>query len=270
MKKGKKMLKGLLIFLLIIAVIHLVEGLTRGRMIAYKDVAIISDKIPSGEEYTIAFVTDVHNYSLKKLQKVANKINEKEPDLLLLGGDFAVQEDVMAEEIKILSQIQARDGIYGVEGNHDATEKLFAAMAINNIQTLQNDGHSINDWLYLAGTMDLWNQYQVANIAQATAQTNDSQFVLLLTHNADITMQQDTSKVDITLSGHSHGGEATFFGLWGPAMPQVSSYHQKFLAGMTTSQDGTPVYVSRGIGGWLPIRIFAQPEVTFITISGQE
>lgn len=270
MKKGIKMLKWFIILLIVIAVIHLVEGLTRGRTISYKDIAITTNKMPANEAYTVAFVTDVHNYPLDKLQKVVNKINERRPNLLLLGGDFAVDEEVMRKEIEVLSKVKTIDGIYGVEGNHDYTELLFEVMTANGIKTLQNEGKSINQWLYLAGTMDFWNQYQVADISSAVAATQDNQFVLLLTHNADITMQQGTKGIDLTLSGHSHGGEVSLFGLWAPAMPRVSYYGQKFLAGMTTSKDETPVYISRGIGGWLPMRIFAQPEVTFITITGNK
>lgn len=84
-------------------------------------------------------------------------------------------------------------------------------------------------------------------------------------------MQQDMSKVDLTLSGHTHGGQATFFGIWAPrlAWPGISDYGEKFKVGWAISQSGTPVYVSRGtgsiygvFGGYdIPIpRVFARPE----------
>ena len=84
---------------------------------------------------------------------------------------------------------------------------------------------------------------------------------------ADVSMQQDTTGVDLILSGHTHGGQLNFFGIWsiGLGTRVVSDYGRRFQGGWAESRDGTPVYVCRGIGEFYP-RVFARPEVTLITL----
>ncbi len=104
----------------------------------------------------------------------------------------------------------------------------------------------------------------------ATTESKRDDFVLLLAHNPDITMRQDTSNVDLTLSGHTHGGHVTFFGLWAPALTWntvITDYGQRFMSGWAESRDGTPVYVSRGTGTFERTpRVFARPQVILFTL----
>jgi len=74
--------------------------------------------------------------------------------------------------------------------------------------------------------------------------------------------------VDIVLSGHTHGGQVTLFGLWVPYMP--SDYGQKYSGGFAKTAY-TAVYVTRGIGmTFLPIRFFARPEITVLTLKSAQ
>lgn len=267
----KNIIKILLIILYLIVLIHILEGLLRGTRIMYKEISFLTDKLPEDEqEYTIAFLTDVHNYPLEKLKIIVENINKKQPDILLLGGDFSQENGVMSEEIEILKKVNVKDGIYGVAGNHDRWKNLFAEMEKNEMQTLMNEGVEISDWLYLAGTSDYWNAAIRADIGKSILGAKENQFILLLTHNADLTMRQTAKGVDLVLSGHTHGGEVSLFGIWKPALSKVTRYGNKFSGGMVTSRDDVQVYVSRGVSGWLPFRIFAPPEVTYITLSKKD
>jgi len=69
------------------------------------------------------------------------------------------------------------------------------------------------------------------------------------------------------LSGHTHGGQLNFFGLWSIGLESrvISDYGERFRGGWSTGQDGTPIYTCRGIGEYYP-RVFARPEVTLITL----
>ena len=268
LKKGIRLIGILLIIILLIGLIHLAEGLIRGTRITYEEITFSTEKFPEDKEkYTIAFLTDIHDYPHEKLEQMVININERQPDILLLGGDFSQRKGVMPKELEILSRVKTNDGIYGVAGNHDQWKFLFAAMEENEMNTLMNEGVEINEWLYLAGTADYWNAVNLADIQESISGAEENQFVLLLTHNADLTMKQSTDGVDLVLSGHTHGGEVSLFGLWKPALPTVTRFGNKFGGGMAASRDEVPVYVSRGVSGWMPIRIFAPPEVTYITIT---
>jgi predicted MPP superfamily phosphohydrolase len=70
--------------------------------------------------------------------------------------------------------------------------------------------------------------------------------------------------VDLVLSGHTHGGQITFFGLWAPVVG--SDYGQKYRTGMVDNGK-TTVVVSNGVGTILPpLRFFAPPQIVVITL----
>ena len=187
-------------------------------------------------------------------------------DLLVLGGDFAYDTEGQRRSMATLSQVETTDGVYGVGGNHDRTTSLFAAMEEYSITPLSNSGLYLREHFYLAGTRDLWSRS--ASIAEATDGAMPEDFVLLLTHNPDLAMQQDTSGVDLILSGHTHGGQMSFFGVWAPLFTfdsSITEYGQRFRSGWALSQDGVSVYVSNGTGEYLP-RVFARPQVILITL----
>jgi len=96
--------------------------------------------------------------------------------------------------------------------------------------------------------------------------------VILAAHNPDIAMQRDTTGCDLILSGHTHGGQITLFGLWAPALSlrnTITDYGQRFMRGWARSRDGVPVYICQGAGTfeYLP-RVFARPQVIILELKG--
>jgi len=256
-----------------VVAVHVLHSLTLDRIIQYMEVPFCSSQVPLAlDGYRIAFITDTHGISDRRVKSVANRLNNSGIDLLLLGGDFHHDIERAGRTIEILSGIQTTDGIYGVEGNHDSYADLFAAMNAHGITPLFNSGVHIRDNFFLAGTADIKTFQPAASIAAATENAAQDDFVLLLTHNADITMRQPTKGIDLIVSGHTHGGHITFFGLWAPALTlsrAVTHYGQRFMSGWAKSREGVPVYVSNGTGGYFP-RMFARPQVIIFTLRHQE
>ena len=255
--------------ILTIFLIHLFFYLVPDKTIEMKKVTFTSSHLPADMNgYQVAFVTDIHIISDKDLNDTVEKINEWKPDLLTIGGDFSYDHAKMDRALELLSKVNASDGIYGVEGNHDVHETLFASMEKYGITPLSNNGLYIRKNFYLAGVEDLWNRN--ADIAMAASEAKEDDFVLLLAHNPDVTMKQNTSNIDLTLSGHTHGGHVTFFGLWAPALTRnkvITGYGQRFKSGWAESRDGTSVYVSRGIGTFERTpRVFARQQVVLFTL----
>jgi len=256
----------LIILIALIILIHAVHALTLDRIVVYREISFSSPNIPiEMDGYRIVFVTDVHVESGRRLRAVVDELNERQVDLLLLGGDFTFDSDDLNSTMELLSQIVTTDGSFGVEGNHDHYQALFAAMEAHRITPLSNNGVYIRDNFYLAGVEDLWNRNP--NVAEAIAGAEPDSFVLLLSHNPDVSMTQDTTGVDLILSGHTHGGQLNFFGRWSIGLDSgiISEYGTRFRSGWAESRDGTPVYVCRGVGEYYP-RVFARPEVTLITL----
>jgi predicted MPP superfamily phosphohydrolase len=255
-----------------VVLLHLVSALTLDRVVQYKEISYSSPQIsPALDGYVAAFITDTHAIPAAELREVARRVNELSPNLLLLGGDFPSLGEAPARSMEILAQINTTDGIYGIEGNHDDYVTLFAAMERYGILPLSNSGIQVREGLYLAGVEDLWNREP--DIALATADAAPEDFVLLLAHNPDIAMKQDTTGVDLILSGHTHGGQITLFGLFAPALSlshDISDYGQRFQSGWAKAQDGTDVFVSNGTGNITDIpRIFARPQVILLTLKAE-
>jgi predicted MPP superfamily phosphohydrolase len=168
--------------------------------------------------------------------------------------------------METISHIISNDGVFGVEGNHDNPTDLFTVMNAYGINLLSNNGFYIQD-NFLAGVKDLRSRDASIEFATQTALSED--FVLLLTHNPDVTMQQKTLGVDLVLSGHTHGGQVRIFGVFAPALVSnfVTHYDHKFMSGWSESRDGIPVYVSNGVGTLYNLpRVFARPQVILITL----
>jgi len=256
----------LLVVLILIVLIHAAHALTLDRIVVYNEISFSSSNLPAEMDgYRIAFVTDIHALTGRRFEAVVEELNQRDVDLVLLGGDFTYDEEILTQTMALVSQIANRDGIFGIEGNHDDYSLLFPAMEAHNITPLSNSGVYVRDGFYLAGVEDLWNRSP--DVAAAIAGAGSDSFVLLLSHNPDVSMRQDTTGVDLILSGHTHGGQLNFFGLWSIGLDTrvISAYGTRFRGGWATSRDGTPVYVCRGIGDYYP-RVFARPEVTLLTL----
>lgn len=254
--------------IVIVTAFHVLSALTHDRRMEYPELTYVSPKItPELEGYTIAFITDPHYVPEKKLRKIACSINSRNIDLLLLGGDF-LSGEALDRAMEIISGITAKDGVYGVDGNHDDYRELFAVMEKYGMKPLDNSGVKIHKGLYLAGVQDLWKRQP--DVKKAVRNAEDDDFVLLLAHNPYLSMIQNTSRVDLMLSGHTHGGQVTFFGRWTPAltnMKYIVKHSQKFVAGWIKAPYDTDVFISRGTGSirFTP-RVYAPPQVVYLTL----
>ncbi|MCL1992152.1 MAG: metallophosphoesterase [Spirochaetes bacterium] len=253
----------------LVVLTHIVHALTLDRIIEYREISMQSPRWPEAlDGYRIAFIADVHTTPDAILQGIVGELNARGIDMLLLGGDFSIAGGRYRAAIAVLSQVQTTDGIFGVEGNHDNYIRLFAAMEHYGVVPLSNSGLAVRDGFFLAGVEDMRRRNSCIATATAAAQNDD--FVLLVSHNPDLTMRQDTTGVDLILSGHTHGGHITFFGLWAPYLTlrnSITDYGQRFASGWARSRDGVPVYVNTGTGRYYGIpRVFARPQVTLLTL----
>ena len=272
-KKNKTNFKVALILGMVIAVIpfiHVVHSLTLDTRIRYVEIDFYSANWPASlDGYRIGFMTDMHTITDEEMANVVARLNQKNLDLLLLGGDFSVINYRYQGTLREISHTITTDGIFGVEGNHDHYQQLFTAMRHLGMTPLDNSGVRIREGFYLAGVQDLW--IRNPNIAQAIAGAYPEDFILLLTHNPDVSMEQPTSDVDLILAGHTHHGQITIFGY--PIYlhrGSITSYGTRFAHGFAASADGVPVFTSSGIGVYYfwP-RIFARPEVVIFTMYHQ-
>jgi predicted MPP superfamily phosphohydrolase len=251
-----------------IPVIHIVHGFTLDRTVRFVEIDFHSENWPpqlSG--YRIAFMSDMHTITHESMRNIIAELNQRNIDLLLLGGDFSMRDNHYQGTLREIAQAVTTDGIFGVEGNHDDYARLFRAKEAHGITPLDNSGIHIRDGFFLAGVHDLWNREPNTQAAIYGAGAGD--FVLLIAHNPDVAMVQPTAGIDLILAGHTHGGQITFFGV--PLYllrGSITDYGMRFGYGFAYSADGVPVFTSSGVGDYYNVpRIFARPEVVIFNIT---
>jgi hypothetical protein len=111
----------------------------------------------------IAAVSDIHLGTIvgrKRFCKIVNKINELNPDLILLPGDI-VDEDlapVIRENLgDALLHLKSKFGVYAITGNHEYIGGVEAAVTYlkeHGVTVLRDSVVQINDSLYIVGRED--------------------------------------------------------------------------------------------------------------------
>jgi predicted MPP superfamily phosphohydrolase len=239
-----------------------------------------SPDIPSSfDGVRIAFVSDIHEgpfFSETQVGRLVDRVNALGADLVLLGGDYVYTGTKY--EVSCFSQLarlKAPMGCFAILGNHDYGRPDSAnpgpglaieAAADAGIPLLRNQGVWLErdgQRIRLGGVADY--RASTPELGPVVQGTKKSDYVLLMSHNPDFAEDLPKGEVDLVLSGHTHGGQVTFFGMWAPHVS--SDYGQKYRTGIVKN-GVTTVIVSNGIGVStpLPIRIYAPAQIVVVTL----
>ena len=230
-----------------------------------------------------------------ELAEAVKMINDLKPDLFFFTGDLVnYRTDEAFEFEDVLKQIKTKYGSFSVLGNHDygdySTWPSDAAKEENMTQMydlnkrlgwnlLLNENEIIaegDDSIAIIG-VENWGSYarfqRFGDLDEAAQGTEDVPFKILLSHDPthwQNKVRQSDVHIDLTLAGHTHGGQVGFEikGVrWSPAQ-----YAYKYWAGLYSDKkipDHKPkyLYVNRGLGvvGY-PGRVGMKPEITVIEI----
>lgn len=241
--------------------------------------------------FRIGQMSDMHLGTFDNMRKVKKGIRifqEQHPDVMLFTGDMVNSLAVEAEPyIPLFKSLNAPYGKYTVMGNHDYGmhgSEASKAEYVANIQQLErfeqqmglqwlNNRHVAlekdGDTIYIAG-VDNWGLPpfpQAGDLNKATAGIPEEGFTVLLSHDPSHWRHEVLKfpkKVDLTLSGHTHGMQ---FGLeigklkWSPV-----KYRYPEWAGLYEEGDKR-LYVNRGFGNiGYPGRVGIWPELTLIEL----
>ncbi|MGE0496096.1 MAG: metallophosphoesterase [Vulcanimicrobiota bacterium] len=242
---------------------------------SHRDLPLV-DLPPSLEGRRLVLLSDLHRgplVSMDYLDEVIHKVNELRPDLVLLPGDFISKSpDYYPDVAEILSGLRPRIASLATLGNHDHWEGAdLARQALQQAGVLLLDNSNIHldhrgeltleatRGLCLAGVDDLWEGQP--DVARALTGVAPDVPRILLSHNPDLAEEEGLSghRVDLQVSGHTHGGQIVLPGI-GP-VATGSRYGLKYVAGAVNGP-GWPVYITRGIGtSMLPARLGSPPEI---------
>lgn len=238
---------------------------------------IISEEVPKEfNNIKIVFVSDIHcswYFGEKRVRKIADKINELKPDIILLGGDYIYgSEKYIQECFSGVSNLKSKYGIYAVLGNHEqhgTKIKIVKKIKENGFFLLDNDFKWIkrgNDKIKICGVADyIWD---TPKIEKSISDTKKEDFVIMVSHNPDYVEKINSDKVDIILAGHTHGGQFTFFRQVFPF--KNSENGTKYLGGVVKNKNNI-VLVSNGVGTIvLPMRFCAKPQINELILKNNK
>ncbi len=228
---------------------------------------------------TIAQISDLHigtNLTTQELKTYVQKVNELQPDLILLTGDILdANPAYIPDFFPYLNALHARYGVFACLGNHDryaGAQAVAAGLADYTHITLLRDQVAhlaiAGTTLHLIGLDDRgkdWARGLDADttLTQLRADIPSHEPTILLSHRPDIFPAAASLGIDLTLSGHTHGGQF--------ALPFQS--HQFNLARFITrfprgqyTLGNCFLYVNRGLGvTGQRIRLFTPREIALLT-----
>jgi uncharacterized protein len=220
-------------------------------------------KLPRAlDGYRIAVVSDIHLGPLtgvRHTQRIVDAINGMDADLVAVVGDLvdgSVAE--LRDEAEPLRTLRSKDGTFFVTGNHEyysGVEQWIEHVRELGMRPLQNERLEIRG-IDLAGVNDATG---APDYAKALKDRDPSKAVVLLAHQPVQAREAAKYKVDLQLSGHTHGGQMAPFNY-------VVKLQQPVVSGLG-EVDGTKVYVTNGAGFWgPPVRVGAPPDLTLVEL----
>lgn len=227
--------------------------------------------------YTIVHLTDLHYgllVSKSQIIKIVERANSIPRDLTICTGDY-IHEKNSSKQIDdiwpVLSCLNAPHGVLSVLGNHDHwadTERSIFWLDKSG----QNIRHQIKKierngkYLWFAGAGDLWEDN--VSIDNLMVPIPEAECRIVLAHNPDSADTIINSRADLTISGHTHGGQVNIPLLGTPVLP-VKNKNYSF--GLKYSNSNSPVFISRGTGWAIyPIRFNCYPEIAVLKLKRKQ
>jgi predicted MPP superfamily phosphohydrolase len=258
-------------------------GLLRGRL----DVEVTRRRIrlprlpKAFEGFRIAQLSDFHIspfMTAEQIRRFAEITNDLKPDLIALTGDFLTWDAGARDEVvQALAPLRAPYGVFGCLGNHEVytrtQDSITRLLSSAGIRVLRHETASIqsqNESLNLIG-VDFQGCHECPTFPQEDYLRGVESLVLtdrvniLLSHNPESFDRAAHLGIDLSLAGHTHGGQlALEFVRRGLNLSRLGYTYTRGWY----EKGGAQLYVNRGIGTiGFPIRLGAAPEITVFELT---
>jgi predicted MPP superfamily phosphohydrolase len=205
-----------------------------------------------------------------EVARVVDMANETKPHVAVLTGDLITgPHDPLEACIAHMARLRADHGILGCHGNHEifarAEAKAQALAERRGIRILRRQAESLrfgDARINLVG-VDYQN-FRSPYLTGMEVFVKPDEWNVLLSHNPDVFPVAAAQGYDLTLSGHTHGGQVTFEILHQYA--NIARVFTPYVYG-EYRKENKAIYVTRGIGTvGIPARVGAPPEITLIRL----
>ena len=215
-----------------------VYGIVNAQNLKVTTYDVTVDKSSKQDELNVVLIADLHlGYSVgvKQMERMVNKINELQPDVVVVAGDIfdnefsAIYNPVRLAEI--LRGINSKYGVYAVYGNHDIEEDILCGFTFSDDDVTQvtsikemddfieNCGFTflydeailINDDFYIYGRPDeerpnFGNDSRL-EAEKITEGLDLSKLIICVDHERHDQKELSAAGVDVDLNGHTHAGQ---------------------------------------------------------------
>jgi len=229
----------------------------------------------------------------KAISRFFDRLSGELVDFVVVTGDIMDCEEGLPFCLENLKKLKTRYGIFAVFGNHDYFDFQFADVFLHNfpgqgrplitqrvdffeqsleeagIRVLRNETETVvieNIPLLIHGLDDPTTGH--ADLLKAMQNFDPGKINILLTHTIDAFLDLGEDQIDLSFSGHSHGGQIRL-PLVGPLITHTS-LGRPYAAGIFELK-GAVCAVSRGLNAsrFLCARLLCRPEAILLTVKGK-
>ena len=223
--------------------------------------------------FRIVQLSDLHYGFLMPLgiiRHVVEHANRLTLDLIVCTGDYVHERNSTTQIDQVwpvISQLSASSGVYSVLGNHDhwadtARSDYWLKRSQQDLRhkvvRLEREGQ----YLWLAGAGDLYEDHK--KLDEVLDKIPDPECRIVLAHNPDSADTAFSKRIDLMISGHTHGGQVNIPFVGTPILPVKN---KNYSSGLKVSPKGCKVFISKGIGWTIcPIRFNCYPEIAVLEL----
>ena len=257
----------------------------------------IANLPPALDGLRITQLSDIHIGSYMPVAQVRRAVgmaNELRGDLAVVTGDFVTgRTDPLEDCITELSRLRAPLGVWGCNGNHEIYARAEAeAATLFNRFGMKLLRHENAELTWKGSALNLigvdYQRERTRDGGRAPMLVGVEPLVrrdipnILLSHNPNSFPRAAELGIELSLAGHTHGGQVRVEILdhrWSPAQfftPYVPGLYRRPLLNSSLLAEAevaalphasSSVYVNRGLGTiGAPVRLGVPPEITLLTL----
>ncbi len=246
-----------------------------------------NNKIPKAfNNFKITHISDLHNKLFGKNQnRLINKVKQTNPDIIVITGDLIDSRRYnLSIAIQFIKRAVKICPVYYISGNHEARQNRYSdikqVLIDNGVNVLDNEKTILNkndisiDIIGLSEAKVSDGSTSVKTIKSKynnylQEMSDNTRFQILLSHRPEFFDIYQKNNIDLTFSGHVHGGQIVIpfvGGLFAPSQ----GFLPKYTNGLYKEKNSTLI-VSRGLGNSLfPFRIFNRPHIISVTLKAKK
>lgn len=209
------------------------------------------------KHFNVLYLSDFHfnGYSKNIIRRIAEKVNELNPEILLLGGDYADTKKGLFYFEEFLKSIAGIKNKFAIAGNHDyffGIEKIKEVIVNNYVRWIEKDSFSFK-----------LNGIAIRVDGNKFTTKEKQEFCILCLHKP-LDIQKYVYQYNLVFAGHLHGGQVILWQTKKGMYPGRLFYRWNLLK---KDYNSCLYLISKGLGDTLPIRYNCSKDIVYVSVS---